>query len=183
MRFIETPVRGAFIIDPEPKVDERGSFARVWCTRELAERGLKAAFVQCNASVSTRRGTLRGLHYQAAPHLEAKLIRCIRGSVFDVVVDVRSDSPTFLKWYGAELTAASGRMMYVAEGLAHGYLTLEDDCEVMYPVTQFYEPGAERGVRWDDPRFAIEWPIRPIHLSPKDRSWPDFVPELVPDRR
>ena len=183
MRFIETPLRGAFEIVPDPKADERGSFTRLWCAREFAGRGLTVAFVQCNASVSAHKGTLRGLHYQVPPHLEAKLIRCIRGSVFDVIADVRPGSPTFLKWYGAELSSKNGRMMYVAEGLAHGYLTLEDDCEVMYPVSQFYEPTAERGVRWDDPRFGITWPIRPVHLSAKDRAWADFVPELVPERR
>jgi dTDP-4-dehydrorhamnose 3,5-epimerase len=180
MRFSETPIRGVFVIDPEPKVDERGSFSRLWCAREFAEHGLTAAFVQCNASSSVRKGTLRGLHYQIAPHGEVKLVRCTRGAVYDVVVDVRPESPTYLRWHGVELSAANKRMLYVAEGLAHGFLTLEDDCEVTYPVSRFHQPDAERGIRWDDPLFAVDWPKTPsLHVSPKDRAWPDFVPDLA----
>src|SRR5262249_49758163 len=146
------------IVEPELRSDERGGFARLWCRREFAEHGLNAAFVQCNGSFSARRGTLRGLHYQAAPYQEAKLVRCIRGAIFDVLVDLRRDSQTYLRWFGVELTADNWKMIYVPEGCAHGYLTLEDNVEVMYPVTSFYHPEAERGLRWDDPLVAIQWP-------------------------
>ena len=175
MRFTDTPIADLVLIDPEPRVDERGSFARLWCQREFADRGLMAQFVQCNGSVSARRATLRGLHYQAAPFGEVKLIRCVRGTVFDAVVDMRPDSPTYLQWYGVELSAANNRLLYVPEGLAHGYLTLEDDTEVNYPVSAFSTPGAERGVRWDDPLIDITWPIEPVHISPKDRTWPNLT--------
>ena len=178
MVFTDTPIRGAVVIDPQPRTDERGSFSRLWCEREFAAHGLKARFVQCNGSVSVRKGTIRGLHYQSEPHAEVKLVRCIRGSVFDVVVDVRPESETYLQWYAVELSAANGRMIYVDQGLAHGFLTLEDDSEVTYPVSEFYTPDAERGIRWDDPLFAIVWPVMSaFHLSPKDRTWPDFVRE------
>jgi dTDP-4-dehydrorhamnose 3,5-epimerase len=175
MRFAETAVHGAFLVDPEPREDERGFFARLWCRDEFAAHGLTADFVQCNDSFSARRGTLRGLHYQTAPFGEVKLVRCVRGSVFDVLVDLRPDSPTFTRWFGAELSAANRRMLYVPEGCAHGYLTLEDQSEVVYPVSREYRPEAERGVRWNDPRFAIAWPhLEPLTLSPKDRQWPDY---------
>ena len=175
MRLIETSIAGAWLVQPEPRTDERGSFARVWAREELVAQGLEGDFVQCNTSVCTRRGTLRGMHYQAAPHAEVKLIRCIRGRVYDVIVDVRPESSTFRAWFGAELTAANGMMMYVPEGCAHGYLSLEDDCEVMYPVTAEYQPSAERGLRWNDPSIGIVWPIQPVILSPKDLAWPDFA--------
>jgi len=175
MRFTETTVHGAYLIDAEPRTDERGFFARLWCRDEFAARGLSAEFVQCNDSFSARRGTLRGLHYQAAPHAEVKLVRCVRGRVFDVLVDLRRDSPTYTQWFGTELTAENRRMLYVPEGCAHGYLTLEDDSEVVYPVSQPYTPDAERGVRWNDPRFAIAWPpVDTLTLSPKDQQWPDY---------
>ena len=176
MELVATPVHGAYLVQPTPRSDERGFFARVWCTDEFAARGLSAAFVQCNDSLSLRRGTLRGLHYQVAPFAEVKLIRCVRGAVFDAIVDLRPESPTYLRWAGAELTAENRTMMYVPEGCAHGYLTLVDDTEVIYPVTCAYRPDAERGVRWNDPAFGIEWPhVGPITLSPKDRCWPDYV--------
>ena len=175
MRFTETPVHGAFLIDPEPRGDERGFFARLWCRDEFAAHGLTADFVQCNDSFSARRGTLRGLHYQAAPHGEVKLVRCVRGAVWDVLVDLRPDSPSYRRWFGAELSAANRRLLYVPDGCAHGYLTLEDESEVVYPVSQPYSPAAERGVRWNDPQFGIEWPLaEPLTLSPKDRQWPDY---------
>jgi dTDP-4-dehydrorhamnose 3,5-epimerase len=176
MRFTETPIAGAYLIDLDARGDERGFFARLWCRREFAERGLVADFVQCNGSFSAGRGTLRGLHYQEAPHGEVKLVRCIRGSVFDVAVDLRRDSPTYLKWAGATLTVDNRTMLYVPEGCAHGYLTLEPSSEVEYPVSAFYAPASERGVRWDDPLFAIAWPIAPDVVSPKDRAWPDYQP-------
>jgi len=175
MRFTETAVQGAYLIDPEPRGDERGFFARMWCRDEFAARGLTADFVQCNDSFSVRRGTLRGLHYQAAPYGEVKLVRCVRGSVFDVLVDLRADSPTYTRWFGVELSAENHRMLYVPEGCAHGYLTLEDQSEVEYPVSRAYKAEAERGIRWNDPRFAIAWPLgEPLTLSPKDRQWPDY---------
>lgn len=177
MRFAETPVHGGYVVDPEPRADERGFFARLWCREEFATYGLTADFVQCNDSFSARRGTLRGLHYQQTPHSEVKLVRCVRGSVFDVMVDLRPDSPSYLQWFGVELTADNRRMLYVPEGCAHGYLTLEDGSEVTYPVSRAYRPEAERGVRWNDPRFGIAWPLdEPLTISPKDRQWPDYAP-------
>jgi dTDP-4-dehydrorhamnose 3,5-epimerase len=180
MRFTETSIGGAYLVDIEPRGDERGWFARVWCREELQRHGLDGNFVQCNSSYSRDAGTLRGLHYQTAPHEEAKLVRCLHGAIYDVIVDVRPDSPTYGQWFGVQLTAADRRMLYVATGLAHGFQALEQDTEVMYPVTAAYAPQAERGVRWDDPFFAIEWPLadRAI-VSPKDRSWPDFVPHAA----
>jgi dTDP-4-dehydrorhamnose 3,5-epimerase len=176
MKFVATPIDGAYLVEPTRRGDDRGFFARVWCRDEFAARGLNAAFVQCNDSLSRRRGTLRGLHYQMAPYGEVKLIRCVRGAVFDVLVDLRPSSPTYLQWYGVELTAESGAMLYVPEACAHGYLALEDHTEVMYPVTCAYRPDAERGIRWNDPAFRIRWPdVGPLTLSPKDQAWPDFV--------
>jgi dTDP-4-dehydrorhamnose 3,5-epimerase len=177
MKLTPTPITGVYVIDLEPRGDDRGWFARVWCQRELEEAGLLGSWVQCNGSYSRHAGTLRGLHYQAAPHEEAKLIRCISGSIYDVVADVRPDSPTFGKWLGVELTAQNRQMLYVAPGVAHGYQTLEDDSEVLYPVTEFYTPSHERGVRWNDPFFSIEWPhVGNRVISAKDESWPDFAP-------
>ena len=174
MRFLETPIAGAWLVDLEPRADERGFFARVWDTEVLVSRGLRGDFIQCNESGSVRRGTLRGLHYQAAPYGEVKLVHCTRGRVFDVVADVRTDSPTYLQWFGAELSRDNRRLMYVPEGCAHAYLSLEDDCEVIYPVTAAYRQDAERGIRWNDPAIGIQWPIEPVVLSDKDRRWPDF---------
>jgi dTDP-4-dehydrorhamnose 3,5-epimerase len=174
MRFIETPIAGAWLVEPEPRADDRGHFARLWDRAEFAAAGLRTDFVQCNNSFSVARGTLRGLHYQAAPYGEIKLISCVRGRIFDLIVDVRPDSPTHLKWFGAELTADNRKMMYVPEGCAHGYLTLENASEVIYPVTAPYQPGAERGLRWNDPAIGIEWPIEPTVVSAKDQQWPPF---------
>jgi dTDP-4-dehydrorhamnose 3,5-epimerase len=175
MRFTETRISGAYLVEPEPRQDARGFFARVWCRDEFAAHGLTAAFVQCNDSFSVRRGTLRGLHYQMAPHGEVKLVRCIRGSVFDVIVDLRPHSSTYTDWFGTTLSAENRLMVYVPEGCAHGYLTLEDASEVVYPVSTPYQPGAERGVRWNDPAFGIEWPFtQPLTMSPKDERWPDY---------
>jgi dTDP-4-dehydrorhamnose 3,5-epimerase len=179
MRFTETPVQGAHLIEPELRGDERGFFARMWESAEFAARGLNATFVQCNNSYSVRRGTLRGLHYQAPPHGEAKLVRCVSGSVFDVLVDVRPGSATLGHWFGACLTAGNRTMVYVPEGCAHGYLTLEDGSEVIYWVTKPYQASAERGIRWNDPRFRIAWPdAGALTLSDKDRAWPDFGADL-----
>lgn len=175
MRFIETPIAGAWLVEPEPRGDERGFFSRLWCRDELAARGLNGNFVQCNNSFSRSRGTLRGLHYQAPPHAEAKLVSCVRGRIFDVIVDLRGDSPTCRRWFGRELTQDNRLMIYVPEGCAHGYLTLEDASEVTYPVTAPYHASLERGLRWDDPAIGIEWPISPSVLSPKDREWPGLA--------
>jgi dTDP-4-dehydrorhamnose 3,5-epimerase len=176
MQFIETAVAGAYIVEPQVRGDERGFFARLWCQEEFAAHGLAAVFVQCNASLSTERGTLRGLHYQVAPFEEVKLVRCIRGAVFDVFVDLRPQSGSYMRWAGVELTADNRRAVYVPGGCAHGYLTLVDNTEVEYPVSQSYQPAAERGLRWNDPSVDIEWPFAPCSLSVKDRSWPDYTP-------
>ncbi|MFZ7124524.1 MAG: dTDP-4-dehydrorhamnose 3,5-epimerase, partial [Desulfobacterales bacterium] len=173
--MIFTPLRleGAFVIDLEPRADDRGFFARAWCRKEFEAAGIHADFVQANLASSLRKGTLRGLHYQVSPHEEAKLLRCIRGAVFDVMVDLRAGSPTFRQWFGAELTADNRQMAYVPEGFAHGYVSLVDDTEVLYHVSAFYAPGAERGCRWDDPAFGIQWPRLPeFIISEKDRNWP-----------
>lgn len=175
MLYHPTGVEGAWLIEPEKRGDERGFFARVFCAREFAERGLVTQFVQVNNSLSAERGTLRGLHYQLPPAAETKLVRCVRGALYDVVLDLRQESPTFTRWYGAELSAANRRMMYVPKGCAHAFLTLVDDAEVLYFVDAFYAPKLERGVRWDDPRFKIEWPIAPVVMSEKDRGYEDYL--------
>jgi len=172
----ETPVHGAFVIDLERRGDERGFFARVFCDRDFAERGLATHFVQSNDSLSARRGTLRGMHYQLAPNAETKLVRCIRGELYDVCLDVRPDSPTFGTSFGVTLSAENRRMMYLPKGTAHGFVTLTDDTEALYFVDEFYGPDRERGVRWNDPRFAISWPLEPAVMSEKDRNWPLFDP-------
>ena len=175
MKFTETKVKGAFLIEPEPFVDERGYFNRAFCSREFNEAGLQPNMLQANMAGSRDKGTLRGLHYQVSPHEETKVFRCIKGSIFDVVLDVRPGSETFGAWYGAELTASNRNMLYVPGGCAHGYLTLENDTEVYYLVSEFYNPAAERGIRWNDPKFNIQWPISEnLTLSDKDKAWPDF---------
>lgn len=176
MIFTATPLPGAFLIDVEQRNDERGFFARVFCQAEFATQGLETDFVQINNSLTMRRGTLRGLHYQIEPAAEVKVVRCVAGALWDVIVDLRSTSPTFGRSFGAEITAANRRMMYVPRGFAHGLLTLTDHCEAIYLVSGVYAPGLERGVRWDDPYFGIQWPSHPAVLSEKDRTWPDFDP-------
>jgi dTDP-4-dehydrorhamnose 3,5-epimerase len=177
MIFKETKLKGAFIIEIEKLADERGFFGRAWCQKEFEAHHLVSHFVQCNNAFSKQKGTLRGLHYQASPHQEVKLMRCIRGAVYDVIVDLRPDSQTYLQWLGVELTQDNYRMLYVPEEFAHGYQTLTDDTEVFYPTSQFYAPQSERGVRWDDPAFGIEWPItQSVIISDKDRSWSDYLP-------
>ncbi len=177
MIFSPTAVAGAWLVDPERREDSRGFFARTWCAREFAEHGLDARAVQCSISRNARRGTLRGLHWQAPPHAESKLVRCSRGAIWDVALDLRPASATYLKHVGVELTADSGRAIYIPEGCAHGFVTLADDCEVFYQMTEFYEPSAGRGVRWNDPAFGIRWPVADPILHPRDAAWPDFVPE------
>ncbi len=178
MIFHRLKLAGAYRIDLEPREDERGFFARAWCQKEFAEHGLETRIVQSNLSYNRYKGTLRGMHYQAPPHEEVKLVRCIRGSIFDVIIDLRPDSPTYRQWVGVELTATNRQMLYVPRGFAHGFQTLEDDTEVFYHVSEFYHPQAERGVRWNDPQFGIAWPaVEKRIVSVKDQSWPDYIPE------
>lgn len=176
MKFFPTAVEGAWIIEPQFKRDDRGLFGRVWDSGEFAAHGLTMAFVQCNNSISWHKGTLRGLHWQKEPFGETKLVRCVQGSVYDVVADIRPNSPTFGKYAGAELTFNNRLWIYVPSGCAHGYLALEDNSEVLYAVTASYVDHAEGGIRWNDPQFNIEWPVMDqIFLSQKDQSWPDFI--------
>jgi dTDP-4-dehydrorhamnose 3,5-epimerase len=177
VRFSETPVVGALLVEPDLIQDERGFFARTFSSEEFAERGLDARVDQCSISFNTRAGTLRGLHYQEAPHGEAKLVRCTRGAIYDVALDLRPDSPTYLRWAAAELSADNGRALFIPEGCAHGFQSLLDATEVLYQISTPYVPSAARGVRWDDPAFGIEWPPAERRLiSERDRSWPDHVP-------
>jgi len=178
MRFIETPLNGAWVVDLDLLGDERGWFARTFDAGEFAARGLNPAVVQCNASFNARRGTLRGMHYQAEPHGESKLVRCVRGAIFDVAVDLRGGSPTLRRWHGVELSADNRLAFYIPPGLAHGFQTLSDDAEVLYQMGNPYVPEAARGVRWDDPAFAIEWPVPDGEriVSERDRVFADFRP-------
>jgi dTDP-4-dehydrorhamnose 3,5-epimerase len=168
MIFTETTIPGAFLVDVERHEDERGFFARTWCAAEFAARGLASSLTQCSISYNARRGTLRGMHYQAAPYEETKLVRCTRGAIYDVIVDLATR-----RWEGFELTAENRRALYIPRGLAHGFLTLEDATEVSYQIDVPYEPGAARGVRWDDPALAIEWPFAPVVVSERDRAYGD----------
>jgi dTDP-4-dehydrorhamnose 3,5-epimerase len=173
--FTPTKLPGAYLIDPEPRRDERGLFARTWCRREFAAHGLNPALVQCSVSFNPHRGTLRGMHYQRDPYAEAKLVRCARGAVYDVILDLRSGSPTFKQWLAVTLTADNRHLLYVPEGFAHGFQTLEPDCEVVYQMSEFYHPEAAAGVRWNDPAFGIDWPIKQGYLiSPRDAGLPDY---------
>jgi dTDP-4-dehydrorhamnose 3,5-epimerase len=175
MIFTETRLRGAFIIDLEPREDSRGFFARTFCRREFEAHGLRPDVVQCNVSYNHHARTLRGMHYQVAPAAETKLIRCTRGAIHDVIVDLRPESPTYLQHLAIELTAANRRQLYVPEMFAHGFLTLEAGTEVAYQVGEFYTPGFERGIRWDDPALGISWPLPVEVMSEKDASWPAFA--------
>ena len=172
MKFIETPLAGAFVIELERIDDERGFFARTWCEDEFRARGLDAHVAQCNVSFNHRKGTLRGMHYQAVPHVESKVVRCTRGAIYDVIIDLRAASPTRNRWFAAELTADNRRALYVPREFAHGFLTLQDDAEVFYQMGRAYVEGAGRGVRWNDPAFAIEWPAAPHGISERDANWP-----------
>ncbi len=174
MIFHQTALAGAYLIDLERRVDSRGFFARSWCRREFEAHGITAQPVQTNLSFNRQRGTLRGFHYQAAPHGEAKLVRCSRGAIHDVIIDLRPDSATYGRHIAVELTAESYRMLFVPEGFAQGFQALCDDTEVVYQVSQFYTPEAERGIRHDDPAFNIRWPLPVTVISDKDRGWPDF---------
>lgn len=175
MKFHETGLAGLFRVSIEPRSDERGFFARTWCVDEAAAHGIQVTFVQCNLSSNLRRGTLRGMHYQAAPHEEAKLVSCVRGVIYDVAIDLRPESPTFKRWYGAELSAENHEMLYIPEGFAHGFQTLTDGSDVFYQMGARYAPQAARGVRWDDPAFGVHWPFTVTSISDRDCSYNDWV--------
>lgn len=177
MQFTECAIRGAWTIDPTPHTDARGRFFRAWCADEFAAHGIDFDPVQANMGSSLEAGTLRGLHYQVAPHEEAKLMRCTRGRVFDVLVDLRPGSPTFGRWVGAELTAENGRMLYIPPLCAHGYQTLDAGAEIYYLTSAVYAPAAVRGLRFDDPTVAIRWPLPPVAVSPQDAHWPFLAPQ------
>lgn len=172
MRFTQTEISGAWLIDPIPHEDNRGRFFRAWCVHEFTERGINFVPVQANMGLSFRKGTVRGMHFQVEPALEAKLVRCTRGAMFDVVLDFRPNSKTYGKWYGVELTADNGRMLYLPERCAHGYQTLEDRTEMHYLASHIYTPSAARGARFDDPAFRIDWPLPVSIVSEQDRNWP-----------
>jgi len=178
MKFTETPLKGAYVIELEKRGDDRGWFARYFCEREYQQHGLNHKIVQANTSASKDKGTLRGMHYQLAPKAEDKIVRCLRGALFDAIIDLRPDSPTFLKHFGIELTAENRTMLYVPQGFAHGFITLEPDTEAFYLVTEYYAPDRERGVRYNDPKFGIQWPLAPVEISDKDKNHADFDPEI-----
>ena len=175
MKFLETELKGAYVIELDRREDERGFFARTFCKNVFEEHGLHSVVAQCNLSYNAGRGTLRGMHYQAEPFAEAKLVQCVQGAIYDVIVDLRRESETYCRWVGVELGAAVGRMLYVPEGFAHGFQTLEDNTAVYYHMFQFYAPQFARGVRWDDPAFGIKWPLENPIISEKDRQLPDYV--------
>jgi dTDP-4-dehydrorhamnose 3,5-epimerase len=177
MHFEETQIKNAWLIDPDPKKDDRGRFMRAWCSFEFHDHGLSFQPVQANMGFSLVRGTIRGMHYQVSPALEAKLVRCTRGAAFDVVIDLRAESPTYGQWISAQLTAENGRMLYVPEGCAHGFQSVEDNTEIYYMTSALYHPQAVRGVRFDDPAFDIQWPLPATLVSQQDRNWP-----LVPSK-
>jgi dTDP-4-dehydrorhamnose 3,5-epimerase len=179
MRFVDTPIAGVYVVELERFEDERGFFARAWCRDELTAAGLTADLAQCSLSRNTVAGTLRGMHYQRSPHEEAKLVRCTRGAIFDVALDLRPRSATHGRWFAAELDAASGRALYIPEGCGHGFQTLVDDTDVFYAISAPYAPEAAAGVRWDDPAFGIAWPGAPRRtISDRDLAWPDYRPEV-----
>ena len=175
MKFAETPLRGAYLIEPTPISDARGLFARAFCRHEFEEHGLDPDVSQCNISYNVKRGTLRGMHFQRPPHQETKLVRCTTGAVYDAIIDLRPESPSYCKWYGVELTPENRLMLYVPKGFAHGYQTLVDGSEVFYQVSDFYHAGADDGVRWNDPAFSIHWPIEVAVISEKDKAFSDFA--------
>ena len=175
MIFKKTAVRDAYIVEFEKISDDRGFFARAWCKNEFEAHGLNTRLVQANVASNKKKGVIRGLHYQISPYEESKLIRCTKGAVYDVIIDLREDSPTNKQWIGVELSDENYRMLYVPEGFAHGYQTLQDNTEVTYQVSQFYTPNSERGIRWDDPTFNITWPDTEKRIiTEKDQSWPDY---------
>jgi dTDP-4-dehydrorhamnose 3,5-epimerase len=177
VKFTPLPLAGAHLVHLEKRGDDRGFFARFFCEEEFARHGLVSRYTQINNSLSMKQGTLRGMHYQLPPAAEVKVVRCVRGALHDVILDIRPQSPTFGRWFGETLSAENRTMMYVPEGFAHGFVTLEPDTEVLYLVSAAYAPAAERGIRFDDPKFGIRWPVAPAELSEKDRKWPDYDPE------
>jgi dTDP-4-dehydrorhamnose 3,5-epimerase len=176
MLFTPTKLRGAFIVELEPIEDNRGFFARTYCKNEFSAKDLQTKFVQCSISFNQKKGTLRGMHYQAAPYQEVKLVRCTSGVIYDVIIDMRPKSATYTQWVAVELSAENRRMLYIPKDFAHGFLTLADNTEVFYQIDQFYTPKASRGLRWNDPAFAIQWPANVASISHKDRDYPDFNP-------
>jgi dTDP-4-dehydrorhamnose 3,5-epimerase len=176
LKFTETELHGAFIIELEKIEDKRGFFARSWCHDEFKTHGLTSRVVQSNISYNKKKGTLRGMHYQKPPYEESKLIRCTRGAIRDVIIDLRQDSDTYTKWISVDLTADNYKMIFVPEGFAHGFQTLSDDTEIFYQVSQFYTPGSEDGIRWNEPLFGIDWPLEVTVISEKDMNWPDYEP-------
>jgi dTDP-4-dehydrorhamnose 3,5-epimerase len=177
LKLIQTPLNDAYLIELDRIGDQRGFFARIFCAKEFENLGIVRQFAQINDAFSVQKGTLRGLHYQIAPSSEVKIVRCLSGGIWDVIVDLRPESSTFCRWFGAELNEDNRLMMYAPRGFAHGMLTLVDNSEALYLVSDFYDPGRERGIRWDDPHFAINWPISPTEISLKDANWPNFDPE------
>jgi dTDP-4-dehydrorhamnose 3,5-epimerase len=175
MIFKETNLQGAFVIEPEMLSDERGAFARIFCQKEFEGHGLNPNILQCSISINSKKFTLRGMHFQKSPHAEAKLVRCSRGMIYDVIVDLRPDSLTYMKWIPIEISFENKRMIYIPEGFAHGFQTLEDNTEVIYQMSQFYYPYESGGFRWDDPSFKIKWPTEPLVIAPKDQVFPDFT--------
>ncbi|MCC7423285.1 MAG: dTDP-4-dehydrorhamnose 3,5-epimerase [Planctomycetaceae bacterium] len=176
MNYVPTPINGAWIVEPERRTDERGWFARSWCVREFEEHGLNPRLVQCNISFNNKSGTLRGMHFQRAPHGEAKLVRVTKGAIHDVILDLRKDSPSYLKWFGVDLTGDNHRMLYIPEGVAHGFQTLTEESEVFYQMSEFYYGDLQTGVRWDDPAFDIRWPhCESRIIAAKDSAWPDYA--------
>jgi dTDP-4-dehydrorhamnose 3,5-epimerase len=177
MLFTETPLKGAYVIDLEKREDERGFFARYYCEQEYAKHGLSTSFVQINNSLAVEKGTLRGMHYQLSPAAETKVVRCLTGALWDCIIDLREDSSTFRQHFAVELTSENRSMLYVPKGFAHGFITLTDNTEALYLVDEFYAPEFERGIRYDDPSFGIEWPLQPTVISEKDGQHPDFNPQ------
>jgi dTDP-4-dehydrorhamnose 3,5-epimerase len=175
MKLVALDLRGAFLVELEQHVDDRGFFARTWCSREFAEAGLPAEIVQTNLSQTSQPGALRGLHYQRPPSREGKVVRCLNGGIFDVIVDVRPDSPSFLRHVGVELTPSNRLALYIPPGFAHGFQTLEPETEVWYQMTDYYQPGLGGGIRWDDPALGIEWPREPTTMNERDANYPDLV--------
>ena len=180
MKFQETPLDGAYVIELEPFHDDRGFFARGWCQREFTAHGLNGNVSQVNLSYNKSKGTMRGMHYQVPPHAETKLVRCVRGALYDVIIDLRSESATFGRTFGVELNCENRKMLYVPERFAHGFITLQDDTEAIYQASEFYAPGSERGIRFDDPLFKIDWPVEIEVISDKDKSWANFDPSEAP---
>ncbi|MES2978267.1 MAG: dTDP-4-dehydrorhamnose 3,5-epimerase [Pseudomonadota bacterium] len=177
MKFTKTKLDGAMVVEVDRREDARGYFGRTFCEGEFEAHGLASRMVQTNMSLTRKKGTLRGMHYQLAPHAEDKLVRCTRGAIWDAIVDIRPESPTYLQWIGVELSEDNGRMLLVPKGFAHGFVTLTDDAAVNYQVSAAYAPTAERGARFNDPAFDIAWPVDVLDMSDKDRNWPDFITE------